>query len=124
MSNILLIFEIIIAILLIFLILIQSGDAGLSGVWSGGGETYHSKRGVEKIVFIATIVSAVLFVGIALIILISSAQSLPSVNIETESPLIELEDNLDSSFSAQFDATPASEAIPLIEKASPSIVTE
>ena len=70
MKNTLLIIEVIIALLLIGLILLQSGDAGdLSGVWQGGGETYSSKRGVEKIIFISTIVAATLFGLLAIIIL-------------------------------------------------------
>lgn len=70
MKNVLLIAEVIISIVLIALILLQAGDAGgLSGVWQGGGETYSSKRGLEKIVFGATIVAAILFGLIAIIIL-------------------------------------------------------
>lgn len=71
MADTLLIIEIVVSVILIALILIQSGDAGLAGVWTGGGETFHAKRGVEKIVFVATIVSAVVFVGLALAILLT-----------------------------------------------------
>lgn len=70
MKNALLIIEVIVSIILIALILLQAGDAGgLAGVWQGGGETYSSKRGVEKIVFGATITTAVSFGLLAIIII-------------------------------------------------------
>ena len=42
-------------------IILQARGTGLGSVWGGGGETYRSKRGVEKILFIATIALAVIF---------------------------------------------------------------
>lgn len=55
-----LILHIIIAMCLTGLILLQNSKGGLtSGV--GSGEFYRSKRGAERIVFIATIVVTVLF---------------------------------------------------------------
>ncbi|MCL2110561.1 preprotein translocase subunit SecG [Microgenomates group bacterium] len=69
MLNTLLIIEVVLAAIMIFLILIQAGDAGISGIWSGGGETYHTKRGVEKVIFVATIITSVLFAVTALITL-------------------------------------------------------
>jgi protein translocase SecG subunit len=51
--------HIIITLVLIALILLQNSKGGLqSGV---GGGAYRSRRGAERIVFIATIVMAVLF---------------------------------------------------------------
>ena len=61
MKQAVLIIQIIISLLLVGLILIQSKGKGLSFDFGGLGETYSSKRGVEKIVFIATIVLAGLF---------------------------------------------------------------
>jgi len=58
--------QVIIAILLMLAILLQNRGAGLSGVFGGSGEVYRSKRGAEKILFIATIVLAVLFFAVAL----------------------------------------------------------
>jgi len=52
--------HILIAILFISLILIQSKGVGL-GTTFGGGDFYRTKRGVERVVFILTIVLAVLF---------------------------------------------------------------
>ena len=60
------IIEIVLATALTAAILIQSRGAGLGGVFGGEGNVYQTKRGVEKIVFITTIVLAVLFLGVAL----------------------------------------------------------
>lgn len=58
--------QIVIAILLILAILLQNRGAGVSGIFGGGGDVYRTKRGIEKTLFIATIVLAVIFFGIAL----------------------------------------------------------
>jgi preprotein translocase subunit SecG len=57
--------QIALSIILIFLILIQSKGSGLSGVFGGEGNVYRTKRGAEKVIFIATIVAAILFFGVA-----------------------------------------------------------
>ncbi len=49
------------AILLIISILLQQRGTGLSGVFGGEGAVYRTRRGVERTIFIATIVLAVLF---------------------------------------------------------------
>jgi protein translocase SecG subunit len=54
------------AVLLIIGILLQQKGEGLSGGIVGGAMEYSTKRGVEKIVFYATIVLAVLFLGASL----------------------------------------------------------
>jgi protein translocase SecG subunit len=51
--------------LIVFVILQAKGGSGLSGVL-GGSAGYHAKRGVEKTLFYATIVTAFLFVGLAI----------------------------------------------------------
>lgn len=66
MDFILNIIQIVIAIFLITAILIQQRGTGIGGAFGGGGEVYYKKRGMEKIIFIATIVFAVLFVLTAL----------------------------------------------------------
>lgn len=59
--------EIVISALLVTAILLQSKGTGLGGVFGGGeGNIYRTKRGAEKVLFISTIVLAVLFVGAAL----------------------------------------------------------
>jgi preprotein translocase subunit SecG len=55
----------ILAILLIVLILIQQRGSGLSALFGGDDAIYRTKRGAEKIIFIATIVVALLFFGLA-----------------------------------------------------------
>ncbi len=61
------IIQIAISVILIILILLQERSAGLSGILGGeggGGGFYQTRRGLEKIVFIGTIVLAVAFVGL------------------------------------------------------------
>lgn len=53
------------SVILIFLILIQSKGSGLSGVFGGEGNVYRTKRGAERILFIVSIVIAILFFGVA-----------------------------------------------------------
>lgn len=53
--------QIIIAVLLMLAILLQNRGVGLSGIFGGAGNIYRAKRGLEKKLFIATIVLAVLF---------------------------------------------------------------
>lgn len=60
------IFQIIIAILLMVAILLQSRGVGLGGIFGGTDAVYRTKRGIEKTLFTATIVLAVLFFLIAL----------------------------------------------------------
>lgn len=62
MNAILNIVQIVIAILLIVLILFQQRGAGLGSAFGGEGGVYYKKRGMEKIIFIATTVLAVLFI--------------------------------------------------------------
>lgn len=60
-----LIAQIIVSITLIVFVILQAKGSGLSGVL-GGSTNYHAKRGVEKSLFYATIVVAVLYVGLAI----------------------------------------------------------
>lgn len=60
------IIQTILAVLLIAVILIQQRGSGLSGVFGGEGSVYATRRGVEKTVFIATIVISILFFGVSL----------------------------------------------------------
>jgi len=56
-----LLIQVFIAILLIVTILIQARGAGLGEAWGGSSEFFTSRRGMEKIIFLATIVLAILF---------------------------------------------------------------
>lgn len=59
------IIQIALAVILIVFILLQQRGAALGGAFGGGNEFYGTKRGVEKILFRATVVVAILFLGIA-----------------------------------------------------------
>lgn len=58
MTNILLVLQLIFAVCLTASILLQARGSGLSNIFGGSGETYRSIRGMEKILFWATIVFA------------------------------------------------------------------
>lgn len=62
--------QIIIAVLLILAILLQNRGVGLSGIFGGAGNIYRAKRGLEKKLFIATIVLAVLFFLVSLAVIL------------------------------------------------------
>lgn len=57
--------QIVLSLILIFLILVQSKGSGLGGVFGGEGNVYSTKRGAEKIIFVATIIVVILFFGVA-----------------------------------------------------------
>ena len=65
-----LLIQIFIAILLIVTILIQARGAGLGEAWGGSSEFFTSRRGTEKIIFLATIVLAILFLLSSIVSLI------------------------------------------------------
>ncbi len=62
MINFLKIIQAIISVLLVFLVLIQTKNAGLSSGLKNSFTAYRSLRGVEKAVFILTAVLGVLLV--------------------------------------------------------------
>jgi protein translocase SecG subunit len=53
--------QLVISILLILTVLLQNRGTGLGSTFGGSGGVYLTKRGLEKKLFIATIVLAVLF---------------------------------------------------------------
>ena len=63
--------QIIVSALLIAAILLQSRGSGLSSLFGGGGEFYQTRRGLEKKIFIATIILAIIFLtlGVARLVL-------------------------------------------------------
>jgi len=61
MGNVLPIIQIILAILLTIFVLLQQRGSGLGTAFGGEGNVYRSRRGIEKFLFSATIVIAVLF---------------------------------------------------------------
>lgn len=50
------------SIILILTVLLQQRGSGLGGAFGGSGAVYQTKRGIERGVFISTIVFGILFV--------------------------------------------------------------
>lgn len=66
MKSTILIIQLLVAITLICLILLQTSKGGLR-TEIGGADFYRTKRGAEKVVFTATIICAVLFFLVTII---------------------------------------------------------
>ena len=67
--------QILLAVAIVILILLQERSSGISGLLGGdGGGYYQARRGMEKTIFIATIVLAVVFVALAIWQLVAGAQ--------------------------------------------------
>jgi len=64
--------QIILSVIMVALILMQHSDAGAGAAFGGGDMSsgIHSRRGAEKVIFITTIVVAVLFTASAFLALI------------------------------------------------------
>ena len=60
--------QVVLSILLIGAVLLQQSEAGLGGAFGGSTDAnvFNTKRGIEKQLFIATIIIAVLFAASAL----------------------------------------------------------
>lgn len=67
---ILTIFQTIIAALLVVTIILQNRGTSAGITFGGSGETFRAKRGVEKLLFYATIVLSVLFASISIFSLV------------------------------------------------------
>jgi preprotein translocase subunit SecG len=70
MKNILLISQIVLALVLTILILIQSRGTGIGRTFGGGSVTSFTRRGMEKAVFRFTFIVAGLFTIISLLELV------------------------------------------------------
>ena len=66
MNTVLNIVQIFLALILILVILIQVRGAG-GGIFGGGGATFRTRRGIEKILFQFTIVLAIVFVIVSIL---------------------------------------------------------
>lgn len=66
MKNYLIIAQIVVAILMMGGILMQSRGAGLGAAFGGDGNVYRTKRGVEKLIFRATVVLSIAFLALSL----------------------------------------------------------
>jgi preprotein translocase subunit SecG len=58
--------QVVVAVLLIGAILMQNRGTGLGNLFGGTGGVYLTKRGLEKKLFIATIVLAAIFILLSL----------------------------------------------------------
>ncbi|HLW01205.1 MAG TPA: preprotein translocase subunit SecG [Ktedonobacterales bacterium] len=72
--------QIIISIALMISILLQARGASLGSVFGGTGAVFKTRRGIDKLLFNATIVFAVLFV---LISFVAAAIPVPSTSTTT-----------------------------------------
>lgn len=68
-SNILLVAQIIICVLLVISIILQNRAEGLGKLFGGGGEIFRTKRGLEKFLYYFTIVLIALLVIMSLVLL-------------------------------------------------------
>ncbi len=69
MKSTLMVVEIVLAFLLVGSILLQQRGTSLGGAFGGEGNVYRSRRGAERVLFRATIVIALAFVGVAIAVL-------------------------------------------------------
>jgi preprotein translocase subunit SecG len=67
MERVIFIAQILTSVALIIAVLLQQRGGGLSSIFGGGGSVYRTKRGLEKGLFILTIILAILFVGIGVL---------------------------------------------------------
>lgn len=70
-ENVFNIIQLVLAVFLIIVILLQQKGAGLSGVFGGSSNVYSTKRGVDKILFYATIVGSALFFILSIVRLVA-----------------------------------------------------
>ncbi|MEX0895432.1 MAG: preprotein translocase subunit SecG [Patescibacteria group bacterium] len=70
MYTALLITQIILAVTVVSCILLQSQGSGLGAAMGGGGETFHTRRGLEKVIYYITIVGVILFAANSIALLI------------------------------------------------------
>ncbi len=66
------IIQIIISVVIVILILLQDRGGETSGIFggAGGGGAYYQRRGIEKVVFVATIILTIIFIGLGILNLV------------------------------------------------------
>ena len=65
-EQILILIQVTLSVLLVAVVLLQSRGASLGEAWGGSSTFYTTRRGVDRTLFIITIVLAVLFAGTAI----------------------------------------------------------
>ncbi|MEN9649698.1 MAG: hypothetical protein RL094_665 [Candidatus Parcubacteria bacterium] len=78
--------QITLAILLSVAILLQHSDAGAGGAFGGGDSvsSWRTRRGFEKVLFVATIILAILFVVSAIVALSLTPAATPALPAVTQ----------------------------------------
>lgn len=66
LSQIVIIVNMVVMVILIIMVSLQNKSSGLSNVFGGAGQVVQTRRGFEKWLFYATIVSGVLFIGLSI----------------------------------------------------------
>ncbi len=59
--------EVVVAVLLVIFILLQQQGTTLGGAFGGESVVYHTRRGIEKFLFVGTIILGLAFVILALL---------------------------------------------------------
>ncbi len=67
MKTFLLVLQILVSCILITVILLQAKGSGLSSTFGGEGGFYRSKRGVEKILVVFTVILGFLFFVLSIV---------------------------------------------------------
>ncbi|MBI5413307.1 preprotein translocase subunit SecG [Candidatus Peregrinibacteria bacterium] len=62
MRQFLTIFQVVVSVLLVGVILMQEKGVGLSATFGGGGEFFKSKRGIDRVLFVGTVILSALFI--------------------------------------------------------------
>lgn len=71
MSGFYIIIQLVVAVLLVATIILQTRGTSAGMAFGGGTESYRSKRGVEKILFYATIILGAIFALVSVLALIN-----------------------------------------------------
>jgi preprotein translocase subunit SecG len=70
MNSILFYSQIAVSIILIVLVVVQQRGTALGAGFGGGGEVYSTKRGLQKKIYYATIVAAIIFLALGILNLV------------------------------------------------------
>lgn len=62
--DVIAVIQVVLSVILIILVLLQRNEASVGAAFGGGDEgPAHTRRGPEKVIFITTIIVAILFAG-------------------------------------------------------------
>ena len=69
MKTVFIVIYAIVAVSVITLILLQGRGGGLGSAWGGGGESFNTRRGIEKFTFSLTIALVAVFLLLSVVYL-------------------------------------------------------